>query len=40
VKLGTQSANHFTDYVIHPGFLPLAGGPAAPKLLKRCIAAG
>lgn len=40
VKLGTQSANHFTDYVIHPGFLALAGGPAAPKLLKRCIAAG
>lgn len=40
VKLGTQSANHFTDYVIHPGFLTIAGGPAAPKLLKRCIAAG
>ena len=40
VKLGTQSANHFTDYVIHPGFLPLAGGQAAQKLLKRCIAAG
>jgi hypothetical protein len=20
VKLGVQSANHFTDYVIHPGF--------------------
>ncbi len=40
VKLGTQSANHFTDYVIHPGFLALAGGPSAPKLLKRCIAAG
>lgn len=40
VKLGAQSANHFTDYVIHPGFLTIAGGPAAPKLLKRCIAAG
>ncbi|MCZ2837154.1 HNH endonuclease [Modestobacter sp. VKM Ac-2985] len=38
--LGTLSTQNGTDYVIHPGFLHLAGGAAAPDLLKRCIRAG
>lgn len=37
--LGTLSTQHGTDWVIHPGFLQIAGGPAAADLLKRCIRA-
>ena len=40
LELATLSANAFTDYVVTEGFINLAGGPAAPVLLKRCVRAG
>lgn len=40
VHLAELSAGNFTDYVITVGFIDQAGGPAAPRLLRRCIQAG
>ena len=40
LELAALSANALTDYEITQGFINLAGGAAAPELLKRCKRAG